>query len=104
MGEAEWTTARCIGSSCGRITMGLARSSRGAYGLWWTKVAARLARFPAQDLKYRRLDEHLTVLHNKLAALAQCILCAASLYTQWHILAECPHPDLRSARLEVAVG
>ncbi len=29
------------------------------------KVAARLARFPAQDLKYRRLDEHLTVLRTK---------------------------------------
>jgi hypothetical protein len=66
------------------------------------KVAARLARFPAQDLKYRRLDDHLTVLRTKLAALARCPLCSASLYTQWHILAECPHPDLRSARLEVA--
>jgi hypothetical protein len=67
------------------------------------KVAARLARFRVQDLKYRRLDDHLTVLRTKLAALARCPLCAASLYTQWHILAECPHPDLRSARLEVAV-
>ena len=66
------------------------------------KVAARLARFPAQDLKYRHLDDHLTVLRTKLAALARCPLCSASLYTQWHILAECPHPDLRSARLEVA--
>ncbi len=67
------------------------------------KVAARLARFPVQDLKYRRLNEYLTVLLTKLAALAQCPLCAASLYTQWHILAECPHPDLRSAGMEVAV-
>ncbi len=68
------------------------------------KFAARLARFPAQDLKYRRLDDHLMVLRTKLAAaLARCPLCAASLYTQWHILAECPHPDLRSARLEVAL-
>ena len=45
----------------------------------------------------------MTALRTKLAALAQCPLCAAALYTQWHILAECPHPDLRATRLEVAV-
>ena len=67
------------------------------------KVAARLARFSVQDLKYRRLDDHLSVMRTKLAALAKCPLCAATLYTQWHILAECHHPDLRAARLEVAV-
>ncbi len=45
------------------------------------------------------------MLRTKLAALAHCPLCAATLYMQQHISrpCKCRHPDLRAARLEVAV-
>jgi hypothetical protein len=63
------------------------------------RVEARLAHFPVRDIKYRRLNEHLTTMRTKLDALAPWPIaryaprpCTSS-GTAWR--AECPHPELR---------